>query len=450
MLLGISFRNLVEAFRLEQQQPAGRASRLRALILLHVWGLSAIVCCGCAKKAPAAPAAPAAVTVSAPIERTVVQWDEYAGNLTSPDVANVAARVSGLIEAAPFQEGAIVHKGDLLFEIDPRPFQADVDNKKAAVAQAQAQADQAAVHFRRYSEVRNTKAISADDYDQARAANEEAQSQLAAAKAAEETSELNLQWTKVTAPITGRVSLKLVEPGNLVNGGSGGVQPTMLTSIVSIDPIFCYVQVPESAAVRYEKLALSEGGSDISHAHIRCYMQLSGETTFPHAGLIDFVDNQVNTGTGTVTIRGIFANPHGVMTSGMFARLRVPGSEPYTALLIPDAAINSDQSERFVFIVGSDDVVHRQPVEPGPLFGNLRQIDKGLKPGQWIVVNGVQKAREGSKVEPHQAPVPTESLDALEATGQGASNTQPSSQPGATPSARSQPVASQPMEGQAP
>lgn len=401
--------------------------------------VSALVVCGCGKKAPAPPPAPADVTVSTPIERKVVQWDEYAGNLSSPDVANVAARVSGLIEAAPFQEGAIVRKGDLLFEIDPRPFQADVDSKKAAVAQAQAQADQAEVHLRRYSEVRNTKAISADDYDQARASNEEAQAQLAAAKAALENSQLNLQWTKVTAPITGRVSRKYVEPGNLVNGGSGSGQPTMLTSIVSIDPIFCYVQVPESAAVRYEKLAINEGGSDIAHAHIRCYLQLSGETTFPHAGLIDFVDNQVNTGTGTVTIRGVFPNPKGVMTSGMFARLRVPGSAPYTALLIPDAAINADQNERFVFVVGSNDVVHRQPVEPGPLFGNLRQIDKGLQPGQWIIVNGVQKAKEGAKVQPHPAPVPTQSLDALESTGQSAVATQPASQP----------AASHRMEGQA-
>lgn len=328
--------------------------------------------------------------------------------------------MSGLIEQAPFQEGAIVHKSDLLFVIDPRPFQADVDSKKAAVAQAKAQADQAEVHFRRYGEVRNTRAISADDYDQARASNEEAQAQLAAAKAALENSELSLNWTKVAAPITGRVSRKNVEPGNLVNGGGSGGQPTMLTTIVSIDPIYCYVQVPESAAVRYQELSLHQSGSDIAHAKIRCYLQLSGETGFPHAGLIDFIDNQVDTGTGTVSVRGVFGNADGVMTSGMFARLRIPGSARHEALLIPDAAINADQNERFVFVVGKDDLVQRRPVDLGPLFGNLRQINGGLTPGAPVIVSGVQKAKSGAKVKPHETPVSTKSLDEIEATGQGA------------------------------
>lgn len=418
----------------------------RLALELWIGFLSIPAVAGCGKKTEAQPAGPPAVTVSRPLERKVVLWDEYSGNLTSPDVANVSARVSGLIEQAPFQEGATVHQGDVLFVIDPRPFQADVNNKKAAVAQAQAQADQAEVHLKRYSEVRNTRAISAEDYDQARASDEEAQAQLSAAKAAMENSELNLQWTKVTAPITGRVSRKYVQPGNLVNGGSGGVQATLLTTIVSLDPIYCYVQVPESAAVRYEKLAIAEGGADIAHAKIPCYLQLGGESGFPHAGLIDFVDNQVDTGTGTVTIRGVFSNPNGVMTSGMFARLRVPGSAPYDALLIPDAAINSDQDERYLLIVGEDDVVRRQPVQLGPLFGNFRQIDGGLKPGERVIVNGVQKARGGVKVNPHEAPISTQSLDQIESTGQ---NLPPATEPAPSSGPASQPGASQPSAGEA-
>jgi RND family efflux transporter MFP subunit len=421
----------------------GFRTRLTFASLIALLSIAALA--GCGPKTEAQPAAPARVTVSRPIQRQVVQWDEYSGNLSSPDVANVSARVSGLIEQASFREGAIVRKGDLLFVIDPRPFQADVDSKKAAVAQAQAQADQAEVHFRRYSEVRNTRAVSADDYDQARASNEVAQAQLSAARAALENSKLNFEWTKVTAPITGRVSRKYVQAGNLVNGGSGGVQPTLLTSIVSIDPIYCYVQVPEAAAVRYEKLSIDQGAADIAHARIRCYLQLSGETGFPHAGLIDFVDNQVDTGTGTVTIRGVFSNPNGVMTSGMFARLRVPGSAPHEALLIPDAAINSDQNERFVFVVGNNDVVRRQPVQPGPLFGNLRQIDGGLKLDEPVIVDGVQKAKGGAKVEPHEVPVSTQSLDEIEATGQ---NVSAATEPSAPSQPTSQPGPSRPAVGE--
>lgn len=383
-------------------------------LLICATGLSS----GCSKPPPPEQAGPAAVTVSTPIERQVVQWDEYSGNLSSPDMANVLARVSGLIEQAPFQEGAIVHKGDVLFAIDPRPFQADVDSKNAAVAQAQAQADQAAVHLKRYAKVEGTRAISADDYDAARASDEEAQAQLGAAKAALENSELNLEWTKVTAPITGRVSKMNVQVGNLINGGNANGQATLLTTIVAIDPVYCYVQVPETAAVRYQKLALAEKGSDIAHAHVPCYLQLGGESGFPHAGVIDFVDNQVDTATGTVVIRGVFSNPQGLLTPGAFARMRVPGSGLHAAMLVPDAALNADQNERFVLIVGKDDVVRQQPVELGPTFGDLRQITGGLKPGERIVVSGVQQARPGAKVVPREVPVPTKSIDDLEAIDQ--------------------------------
>jgi RND family efflux transporter MFP subunit len=405
---------------------------------------------GCGKPTQAAPPPPARVTVSRPIERQVIQWDEYAGNLSAPDIANVSARVSGLIERASFQEGSIVHQGDLLFEIDPRPFQADVDAKNAAVAQAQAQADQAAVHLRRYTEVRGTKAISAEDYDTAKASDEVAQAGLAAAKAALESSELNLQWTKVTAPINGRISRMNVQPGNLIIGGGGtgnsGGQPTLLTTIVSIDPIYCYVQVPEASAIRYQKLSRKQKGQDIAHAQIPCYLQLSGETGFPHDGVIDFIDNQVDTGTGTVTIRGVFDNPTGILTAGMFARMRVPGTERYTAMLIPDAAVNANQNERYALVVDGDDDVHLRPIVLGPMFGNLRQIDQGLTLNDLVVVNGVQKARPGAKVEPHEAPVPTESLDALQTTDRRVPVFPSVTQPATAPATEPAPAVLQPVE----
>jgi multidrug efflux system membrane fusion protein len=434
--------------------PTSRSSLVGTVVPVVIGLILLAMAPGCGKPSQAASPPPAKVTVSRPIERQVIQWDEYAGNLSSPDMANVSARVSGLVEKTSFQEGSIVHKGDVLFVIDPRPFQADLDAKKSAVAQAQAQADQAAVHLRRYTEVRSTKAISAEDYDTAKAANEEAQAALGAAKAAMENSELNLQWTKVTAPITGRISRMNVQAGNLVTGGSngsgGGAQPTLLTTIVSIDPMYCYVQVPEANAIRYQKLSLQQKGADIAHARIPCYLQLSGESGFPHAGAIDFIDNQVDTGTGTVSIRGVFANPKGLLTPGMFARLRVPGTARYSALLIPDAAINSNQNERFVLLVDADDVVRQRPVVLGPMFGNLRQIDDGLTLSDLVVVNGVQKARPGAKVEPHEAPVRTESLAAMEATDKSVptSETQPAGMLNPSGSVRPFPSPGTPGEGE--
>jgi membrane fusion protein, multidrug efflux system len=357
----------------------------------------------------------------------------------------VAARVSGLVEEAPFQEGAIVQKGAPLFLIDPRPFQADLDSKKAAVAQAQAQADQALVHLNRYKAVRNTKAISADDYDAAQASYAVAEATLAAAVAAQETAALNLQWTRVTAPITGRISRKFVQAGNLVNGGNG--QATLLTTIVSIDPIYCYVDIPERAALRYKQLAAQTKHDNIARAKIPCFLQVQGELNYSHPGVIDFVDNQIDTGTGTVQIRGIFPNPRGILTPGLFVRMRVEGSSPHPALLVPAAAVGADQNEQFLLIVGNDNVVQRRNVEFGPTFGTLRSITSGLHPDERVIVNGLQMAMPGSKVKPHEAPIPGESLRALDAVAPASPTTQeqPESQPATQPSARAHGTGYQPV-----
>src|SRR6266851_2735368 len=256
--------------------------------------------------APQAPP-PATVTVSQPLQREVIRWDQYSGYLSSPKTVTVSARVSGLIEEAPFQEGAIVHAGDLLFRIDPRPFQADVDNKKAAVAQAKALADKAKADFARSTQLLRAEVIAQADYDNTKASYGQASASLSAADAALETSRLNLEWTDVRAPITGRVSRMNVTVGNLVNGGSG--QTTPLTTIVSIDPLYSYINVPESAALRYQELALKENKSSVAGANVACSLQLENETSFPHQGVIDFVDNQVDVNTGTQQIRCVFGNP---------------------------------------------------------------------------------------------------------------------------------------------
>lgn len=361
--------------------------------------------------APQAPP-PATVTVSQPVQRDVIRWDQYSGYLSSPKTVTVNARISGLIEQAPFQEGAVVHEGDLLFKIDPRPFQADLDNKKAAVAQAKALAAKTKADFERSIMLLKTRVIAQADYDNTKAAYLEAAASLNAAEAALETSRLYLEWTDVRAPITGRVSRMNVTVGNLVNGGSG--QATALTTIVSIDPLYCYINVPESAALRYQELALQEQKSNVAGAKVGCFLQLENETNFPHQGVIDFVDNQVDVNTGTVQIRCVFGNPTTILTPGLFALTRIPASGRYQALLIPDAAVNTDQNERYVLIVGANGVVQQRPVELGALFGTLRSITDGLKPGEWVIVNGMLSAMPGAKVNPHEVPVSTESLNALE------------------------------------
>jgi RND family efflux transporter MFP subunit len=384
--------------------------------------IAAAVVPGCKRTiAPPLPPPPA-VTVSRPLQRYVIRWDQYSGYLSSPQTVTVNARVSGLIEEAPFQEGAIVHARDLLFRIDLRPFQADVDNKKAAVAQAKAMAAKTKADFERSTQLVRAQVIAQADYDTTRATYLEAAASLSAAAAALETSRLNLQWTDVRAPITGRVSRMNVTVGNLVNGGSG--QATALTTIVSIDPLYCYINVPESAALRYQELALKEKTGNVARANVGCFLQLENETNFPHQGMIDFVDNQVDVNTGTQQIRCVFANPTTILTPGLFAVTRIPASGRYQALLIPDAAVNTDQDERYLLIVGANDVVQQRPVKLGALFGTLRSISDGLKPGERVVVNGMQSAMPGAKVDPHEIPVPTESLDALESIAAGPPSTQ--------------------------
>ena len=385
----------------------GRFRLARALVALAVAVLP-----GCKQVvAPQAPP-PATVTVSKPVQRDVIRWDQYSGYLSSPKTVVVSARVSGLIEQAPFQEGAIVHAGELLFKIDPRPFQADLDNKKAAVAQARATAIKAKADFGRSTQLLNAQVIARSDYDTTKASYGEGEASLDAAEAALETSGLNLEWTEVRAPITGRVSRMNVTVGNLVNGGPG--QATTLTTIVSIDPLYCYVDVPESAALRYQELALKDKRGNVAGANIACSLQLENETNFPHQGVIDFVDNQVDVNTGTQQIRCVIGNPTTILTPALFALTRIPASGRYQALLIPDAAVNADQSTRYLLIVGANDVVQQRPVKLGALFGTLRSITDGLKPGERVIVDGMQFAQSGAKVIPQEVPVPTQSLDALE------------------------------------
>ena len=361
----------------------------------------------------------------------MTDWDEYTGHLVSPETANIAARISGIIEEASFKEGALVKKGDVLFVIDDRPFKADFDNKRANVAKDEAQVALTQAQLSRSDDLLKKKAVSQQDFDTSKASFDQARAQLAADQAAADTAQLNLDWTRVTAPIAGRVSKIYVTVGNLVNGGAG--QATLLTTIVSVDPMYCYVSVPERSFLKYQAYAERSTGKGVREAKIPCFVQLENEKNFPHEGTIDFIDNSLDVNTGTIQLRGVFPNPNGTLTPGVFARMRITGSGPYKTLLVPDIAVGAQQNERYLMVVEKDNTVGVRNVELGALFGSLRSITEGLKPDERVIVNGLQLVRPGGKATPQEAPISPEALAALDASSHGLASARPAATPAPPP-----------------
>jgi RND family efflux transporter MFP subunit len=376
------------------ERPHRYGSAVLAVLMLTALGLA-----GCGAKSPAAQTSQApAVTVAHPVQKQVVEWDTYTGYLVAPESVNVAARVSGLIVQAPFVEGSIVKKGDLLFVIDDRPFKADLDARIADQQKAEAQQLIAKVTYDRLTGLQKDKAVSQQDVDNAKANIEQANAAVAGAKAAVELSRLNLEWCRVLSPIDGRIGSKLVTVGNLVNGGAG--QATMLTTIQSVSPMYCYVDIDEHSVLRYQNLAAEKKIASIRDGTVPCYVQLGNETGFPHEGYIDFVDNHVDPTTGTMRVRGVLNNRSGSLTPGFFARLRIPGSGRYQTLLVPDTSVGNDQNQRNVLVVNKDDRVEPRVVQLGALFGGLRSIVSGLQPDDWVIINGQMHARPGATAAP--------------------------------------------------
>lgn len=386
---------------------------------------------GCKPQAAPSAPPPPLVTVSTPLNREVTDWDEYTGHLVSPETANIAARISGIIEASPFKEGALVKKGDVLFIIDDRPFKADLENKKANVAKDEAQLELTKAQLARSDDLLKKKAISQQEYDASKASFDQAKAQLAADQAAVATAQLNLDWTRVTAPISGRVSKMNVTVGNLVNGGAG--QATLLTNIVSVDPMYCYVSVPERGFLKYQTYAERTKGESVREAKIPCFVRLENEKDYPHAGIIDFIDNNVDPNTGTIQLRGVIPNSSGALTPGLFAQMRITGSGPYKTLLIPDIAVSAQQNERYLMVVEKDDTVAVRKVQLGGLFGSLRSITEGLKPDDRVIVNGLQLVRPGGKATPKEAPIPADAIAALETSSSGLASARPAATPAPAP-----------------
>jgi membrane fusion protein, multidrug efflux system len=361
-----------------------------------------LVAGGCHKSAPPPQTPPPVpVTVSQPVARDVTEWDEYQGRMDAVEMVEVRARVTGYLQSINFKDGAEVHKSDLLFVIDPRPYQADLDRAEADLQQAQTKFELASNDLVRGDRLLKARAISAEEADSRSNAERTSAAAIQSARASLEMAKINMEYTRVTAPISGRIGRRLITEGNLVNGNQGDA--TLLTTIVSLDPIYCYFDADERSIVKYQQLARAGKGDNIRDGKMACELELADETGFPHKGVLDFVDNRVDPATGTLRVRGVFANPDRALQPGFFARVRVPGSAKYSALLIPDLAVGADQGQKFVYTVNDQNVVEYKVVDLGPMIDGLRVVHTGLLSNDWIIVNGLMSVRPGTMVNPSRA-----------------------------------------------
>jgi multidrug efflux system membrane fusion protein len=328
----------------------------------------------------------------------VTNWDEYPGHLQSVEMVEIRPRVSGCLDSIHFQDGMEVKAGDLLFVIDPRPYQADLERAQAERQRAQTRVELASNDLKRAESLHGTKAISEEEYDSRSKAARETEAALAAARAAESAAKLNLDFTRITAPIGGKIGRRLVTVGNLVQGG-GMVPGTVLAALVSIDPIHCYFDADERSFLRYRNSGSSGSGSSQNQDSLLCELALDNEQGFPHKGRIDFFDNQVNQQMGTIRMRGVFSNPNRALVPGLFAKVRVPAGPPEPTLLIPDIAVQSDQDRKFVFVVNTTNVVEARPIRIGRAHGNLRAVLEGLTTNDLVAVSGLLMLRPGIPVE---------------------------------------------------
>lgn len=367
-----------------------------------------LVLSACGKSQQAAQSMPAPkVSVAEVIEQPINEWDEFTGRLEAPESVELRPRVSGYIDKVTFREGALVKKGDLLFQIDPRPFQAEVHRLEAQLQQAKANQTRTANEAARGDRLRATNAISAELADARSAAATEARAQVAATQAELDNAKLNLSFTQITAPIDGRVSRAEVTAGNLVNSGQ-----SLLTTLVSTDKVYAYFDADERVYLKYVALARS-GGPD-ARGSSPVHLGLTGEDGFPHQGRLDFLDNQVNPKTGTIRGRAVFDNRDGLYTPGLYARIKLVGSGTYPAALIKDEAVGTDLGKKFVLVVGSDSKVAYRGIELGPKLDGLRIVRSGLAKGDRIVVNGLQRVRPGAAVDAQGVPMASaETLAAL-------------------------------------
>jgi RND family efflux transporter MFP subunit len=361
---------------------------------------------GCARAPAEGPtAAPVSVTVSYPVERDVTDYADFTARIAAVDSVEVRAHAWGYLNKVNFKEGALVKKGDVLFEIDPRTYQAMLNQAKAKVAQDEAQLRFDETEYQRNLGLVRSEAVSRSELDKSAAARGVDLANIAADKAVVAARQLDLEYTKVVAPVSGRVSRYVVTVGNLIQSGdqNGG---TLLTTIVSVDPMYAYFEVDERTVQRVGQLIREGRAESALDREWPVALGLGTDEGFPHQGTINFVDNQVNPKTGTLRVRGVFPNKDEGLSPGFFARVRVPIGRPHQALLVSDRALDTDQGQKILYVVNDKNEVVSRPIRVGAVHDGLREITDGLKPGERVIVTGLQQVRPGITVEPKLVDMP--------------------------------------------
>jgi multidrug efflux system membrane fusion protein len=389
-------------------EQSARMADIRSFDIRPFQGLSPILIvlagllAGCGEKpAPQAAAAAPPVTVAQPVKRTVTDWDEFTGRFDAVQQVQVRPRVGGFITAVEFRDGAFVSTGDLLYLIDARPFEAVATQAEGQLSDARAKVELGKRELDRALTLQQSQNVADNIVDQRRQALQAARAAETQAEGVLKAAQLNVEFTHVTAPISGRVSRHLVDIGNLVQGSEGS--STLLTSIVTLDPIYIYFDIDEATYLKYNRLWFAGKRPSSRDTANPVEVTLTGETKPSRNGTIDFLDNQLDVSTGTLRGRAVIPNQDLSILPGQFGRVRLIASAPYEALLVPDAAVATDQSRKIVFVVKDDNTVEAKPVTLGPLDEGLRVVREGLKPEDRVIVDGLQRARVGAKVTPRDA-----------------------------------------------
>jgi RND family efflux transporter MFP subunit len=379
--------------------PTLKSVRLPTILLLVVPTLAA---CGQSQSQPQAAPPPPQVTIAKPISKMIADQDEYVGRFVAVEFVEVRARVSGYLEAIHFQDGQMVKAGDLLFTIDRRPFQIALAQAQASLAQATATLAYAESDLARAQGLAIGTVITQQTFDQRTQAKRIAEASVAAQQAAERQATLDLEFTELRAPVSGRIGDRRVSVGNLVTGGTSG-NTSLLATIESIDPIRFEFTLDEASYLRYGHFTDDGGGGPNRGLSLPVKLKLLDESTFSHEGKMDFVDNAIDRSSSTIRARAVFANPDGRFTPGLFARVRMAAAPARKELLVPDTAIGVEQVRKFVLVVDAENVAQPKYVSLGPVVDGLRVITQGLTPDDNVIINGLMRARPGAKVTPQQS-----------------------------------------------